>query len=401
MYRGKELREKVQEFLSENRIGAWVIWDFNRRNPASYVALGEDLWHSRPAYTIYPVNGEPVAVVSSVEVKEEYPNVGKVVAYGPGEEKRALASVLESFLSNGNRTIAMETSELPQNDVVPYQTVLKFLADSKIGVVSSDQLLVDLTRWDKGMIDLHQDAADKLCVIKDGVFEYISDRVRHSDPVTEWKAKNFILDFYSSKDMVTDMGFGPVVAVGAHSADPHYDPKEGSSAKIERGKIVLVDIWAKRPEFGAPYADITFMGYTGNDVPEEASKRFRVLRGARDAGVAFVEAQSKSGTLPKGYEVDGEVRRHLVGAGYGSEIKHRTGHDLGLTVADPHGNRVNMDNLEFKDERRLTPGSGFTIEPGLYVDGLFGLRTEINVIVRPDGTVYVSTEKQDRITPLL
>ena len=65
----------------------------------------------------------------------------------------------------------------------------------------------------------------------------------------------------------------------------------------------------------------------------------------------------------------------LTGSGYGDRIVHRTGHSLGESV---HGNGVHMDDYETHDDRRLLPGTGFTVEPGLYFES-FGVRTEINV----------------------
>ena len=74
----------------------------------------------------------------------------------------------------------------------------------------------------------------------------------------------------------------------------------------------------------------------------------------------------------------------LRDAGYGAQILHRTGHSLGETV---HGDGVNMDDYETHDDRRLLPGTGFTIEPGVYFED-FGVRTEINMIVAArDATV--------------
>ena len=81
-----------------------------------------------------------------------------------------------------------------------------------------------------------------------------------------------------------------------------------------------------------------------------------------------------------GWEVDRAAAAVIEEAGYADRILHRTGHSLGETV---HGNGVNMDDYETHDDRRLLPGTGFTIEPGVYFDD-FGVRTEINMIVQDD-----------------
>ena len=78
-----------------------------------------------------------------------------------------------------------------------------------------------------------------------------------------------------------------------------------------------------------------------------------------------------------GWEVDRATRDVIIAAGYGDQFIHRTGHSLGEEV---HGNGVHMDDYETHDDRRLLPGTGFTIEPGVYTDR-YGVRTEINMFV--------------------
>ena len=85
----------------------------------------------------------------------------------------------------------------------------------------------------------------------------------------------------------------------------------------------------------------------------------------------------------------------LRDAGYGDQILHRTGHSLGETV---HGNGVNMDDYETHDDRRLLPGTGFTIEPGVYLSD-FGVRSEINMIVG-DHDATVTGPRQHEILAL-
>jgi Xaa-Pro aminopeptidase len=112
-------------------------------------------------------------------------------------------------------------------------------------------------------------------------------------------------------------------------------------------------------------------------VPDRFAQAFAAIRDARDAAVALVQDAVRSGRDLRGWEVDRAASGVLHRAGYGRQILHRTGHSLGESV---HGNGVNMDDYETHDDRRLLPGTGFTIEPGVYFDD-FGVRTEINMIV--------------------
>jgi Xaa-Pro aminopeptidase len=93
--------------------------------------------------------------------------------------------------------------------------------------------------------------------------------------------------------------------------------------------------------------------------------------------------------------VDLAARHVLQGAGYNREILHRTGHSLG---EDVHGNGVHLDDFETHDDRRILPGTGFTVEPGLYF-GTFGVRTEINVF-RSERTAQVTGPRQMEIVRL-
>ena len=98
----------------------------------------------------------------------------------------------------------------------------------------------------------------------------------------------------------------------------------------------------------------------------------------------------------RGWEADRAARAVIARPGFGAHILHRTGHSLGEEV---HGNGAHLDDYETHDERRLMPGTGFTIEPGLYFD-TFGVRTEINVAWGPDGP-EVTGPRQMAVVPLV
>jgi Xaa-Pro aminopeptidase len=154
---------------------------------------------------------------------------------------------------------------------------------------------------------------------------------------------------------------------------------------------VLLDLWGKLPQPGAVYADITWMGFTGRYVPERYAKAFAAIAAARDAAVALVERASSAGQEVRGWQVDRAASSVIQSAGYGDGILHRTGHSLGETV---HGNGVNMDDYETHDDRRLLPGTGFTIEPGVYYRD-FGVRTEINMIVGSRGAAVTGPSQRE------
>jgi len=187
-----------------------------------------------------------------------------------------------------------------------------------------------------------------------------------------------------------------VVAVGPHAGDPHSLPTEASASVIGPDELLLLDLWGKLAQPGAVFADITWVGFTGREVPAAMAKAFDAAARARDAAVELVQAAARDGRDLRGWEVDRVARAVLVGAGYEAQVLHRTGHSLGESV---HGNGAHLDDFETHDDRRLLPGTGFTVEPGVYLAD-FGVRTEINVF-RGDREALVTGPCQGAIVPLL
>jgi Xaa-Pro aminopeptidase len=146
---------------------------------------------------------------------------------------------------------------------------------------------------------------------------------------------------------------------------------------IGENEVVLLDLWGKLDATGAVFADITWVGFTGATVPDRIMQAFAAARDGRDAAIALVKDAAAKGHALRGFEVDRACRAVIDRAGFGEYFIHRTGHSLGTEV---HGNGVHMDDFETHDERRLIPGTGFTIEPGVYTKD-FGVRTEINMFV--------------------
>jgi Xaa-Pro aminopeptidase len=96
-----------------------------------------------------------------------------------------------------------------------------------------------------------------------------------------------------------------------------------------------------------------------------------------------------AGRAIKGFEVDDAVRGHIEKKGFARYFTHRTGHSIGYLV---HGNGVNIDNLETRDQRRIVPGVCFSIEPGVYLPE-FGVRSEVDMYVG-EGAAEVTGEIQ-------
>ncbi|MDX1385897.1 MAG: M24 family metallopeptidase, partial [Thermoanaerobaculia bacterium] len=189
----------------------------------------------------------------------------------------------------------------------------------------------------------------------------------------------------------------PIVAVGPHSANPHYAPAPTGSALLEPGQVLLVDLWGRLEGADTISADITWMAYLGSTVPDEVGRVWDAVSGARDAAVAFLEATWREGREVRGLEVDDVARRYLADRGLAQFFVHRLGHSIATAV---HGNGANLDHFETQDERRLLPETGFSVEPGVYQEGRFGVRSEIDVYLGANGP-EVTTPKQTVLPALL
>jgi Xaa-Pro aminopeptidase len=188
----------------------------------------------------------------------------------------------------------------------------------------------------------------------------------------------------------------PIVAVNAHSGDPHY---ETGTTPIREGDFVLIDLWAKLDRPRAVYSDMTRVGFVGATVPEKYKAIFDIVAAARDAAIDCVRRAFAEQRPLCGWEVDDAARQVIERAGYGQFFVHRTGHSIGQEV---HGNGANMDNLETREERRVLPGSCFSVEPGIYLPNDFGVRSEVDVFVDRQGQVHVTAgELQTEVVSIL
>jgi Xaa-Pro aminopeptidase len=187
------------------------------------------------------------------------------------------------------------------------------------------------------------------------------------------------------------MGELPMVGTNEQPADPHFEPTAANAKPIRKGDTLLIDLWAKLDQPGAIFYDITWVGFVGKTPPAKYVELFNTVRDAREAAVKFIRERYAAKQKVYGWEVDDACRAVVKQAGYGEFFIHRTGHSIGEQV---HGNGVNIDNLETRDERELVPGVCFSIEPGIYLKGEMAARSEINVFITPAGKVEVAGAEQ-------
>jgi Xaa-Pro aminopeptidase len=184
--------------------------------------------------------------------------------------------------------------------------------------------------------------------------------------------------------------------VDAHTADPHYAPPESGGAVARRGSLLLLDFSARLAPAGI-YADLTRVYFLDDKVPEEIQRIASYVFQARDAAVLLLRQRAELGKLPTGAEMDAAARGVIAKAGFADRFLHRTGHSIDH---HGHGDGVNNDDFETRDGRRHLPDTCFSIEPGIYLAGRFGIRSEIDVCL-PGGAVELRGGPGQPMVPAL
>jgi len=387
---------RVQDALRAERLDGWLLYDFRGQNPIATGITGAGLQGGHLAtrrwYYFVPVSGEPRKLVHAIERASLAHLPGTTTQYATREQLEAGLRLL----LDGARRVAMEYSPrcaIPYVSRVDAGTV-ELVRQLGVEVMSSGDLVQRFFAvWNDDEIKSHQKASEKLYRIKDRAFDTIARRIRDGVATREFDIQQLMAQWFVDEGLTTDSP--PNVSAQENAGNPHYLPTAESSRVIDADELVLLDLWGKADSQGAVFADITWVGFTGQQVPERFSRAFAAVRNARDAAVDLVQTSARDGRDVRGWEVDRAASTVLRNAGYTDQILHRTGHSLGETV---HGNGVNMDDYETHDDRHLLPGTGFTIEPGVYFPD-FGVRSEINMIMYERDAV-VTGPLQDQIVAL-
>lgn len=391
--------EGVRAFMRDQRIDAWLVFDFRNNNPVTARVLAPGMHLTRRVFWLLPQSGEPTLLCHFID-EASFKKLGRpYVTYGTwGEMHAKVRELLAPY-----RRVAMEYSPggaLPTAGVVDAGTI-EFIRSCGVEVSSSADLIqLYAAAWGDRGLSSHTVAIAHCDRIVQEAFAFLGARLREAGKATEFEVQEFIRGQFKASGVVTDSG--PIVAVNANGADCHYEPDSQRYSIIKPGDWVLIDLWAKQGGEATVYGDITWTGFCGRDVPEQHMKVFRAVVGARDASVSAAQSAWKraveGGPSGEGWQLDDAARKVIIDAGYAAHIKHRTGHSLSPGTQGAHGIGMNLDNMETHDTRRIMPGTGFTVEPGIYLDGKFGIRSEVNVYVDPaKGPIVTGAVQRDPV----
>jgi Xaa-Pro dipeptidase len=290
----------------------------------------------------------------------------------------------------------------PMNNI-PYVSnvdggTIELVRSQGLEIVSSADLVSRFeATWDDEQAEDNMVTAKHLRQIVDLTFGFIKQRIVSNTALTEYDVQQFMLSEFTKRVIKTESD--PNCSVNANSANPHYEPTKEIHSPLKKGDFVLLDLWAKSDKPRSVYGDITWTGYIGETVPEEYTKIFEIVKGGRDAALRFVQDAFKAGREICGYQIDDAARNYFKDKGYDQYFVHRTGHSIGEEI---HGNGANIDNLETRDERRIIPRTSFSLEPGIYLPGKFGVRSEIDVYISKHKEVIVPGQPiQDKVVAIL
>ena len=368
--------DKIQQEIRNQNVDGWLFFDHHLRDALSYRVLGLPMTTipTRRWYYMIPAKGAPSGMEHRIERGMLGALPGERIPYSSWTEQ---VDALRK-LTAGMRRVAMQYSPMcaiPYVSMVDAGTV-ELVRSLGVEVVSSAELIQAFeARWTPEAAEMHLEAGRRVDRIRAEAFAMVKERVRNGAPLREVEVKNFFQAGYAREGLITD--HGPIVGVNANASNPHYEPTEEKSSPIKRGDWLLIDMWAKLDKPGAVYYDVTWTAFCGDSPTEKMRTVFETVRDARDAAIERVQSAVAAGEPLCGYQVDDACRAVIQSRGFGPYFTHRTGHSIGQEV---HGNGANMDNFENHDERRVSPWTCFSIEPGIYLED-FGVRSEINMLI--------------------
>ena len=380
----------LQSALDKAGLDGWLLYDFHGLNPVAVGMLELPGMTTRRFFVYIPRSGMPVAITHAIEQGPwlEWPAAWRKEKYSSW---RTLESLLAGLVKG--KRVAMEYSPgdaVPYLDRVPAGVIEMVRSAGATVVTSADLVSRFYAVWTDDQRASHERASRAVSTIGQQAIRLAGSRADSASPLTEHALQKWIMERFDSGGLEAD--HGPIVAIGPNAANPHYEPTAGSSATIKRGDILLVDLWAR--EKNGVFADQTWMGSLGAP-SERDTKVWLAVRDARDAAISLLRERLDAHKPVRGGEVDDAARAVITQRGYGEHFIHRTGHSI--DPRDLHGSGPHIDNLETREERELIPGVGFSIEPGIYLPGDVGMRSEVNGFIGTDGVLITPADYQKEL----
>ncbi|UCG86785.1 MAG: aminopeptidase P family protein [Gemmatimonadota bacterium] len=376
---------ELRDTLADIGADGWLIYDFHNLNPVAARLIQYHGMVTRRLFLWLPASGSPTCIVHNIDTNA-VSHVGAEVSYYTTWQQ--LHTLLERTFAG--KRVAMEVS--PEN-AVPYLDrvpagVAELLRRFGTTVVPSDMLVTRFAAsWSARELEAHRSAAETIAEIARNTLRTV---VGEAGAVSEYRVQQRVIEAMSRRGLQIEDP--PIVGFGPNSANPHYDASESDSRVLQPDEVILLDLFGWQTDRG--WADQTWMAFSGGAPPQEVVRVWEATRDARDAAVQRLQDAGRAGEVVTGAMLDDAARDLLRERGYADWFAHRTGHSID---GDLHGSGPHLDNFETNDIRALVPGVVFSIEPGVYLTGRFGVRSEINVVLLEDGPEVTPIEPQTEL----
>lgn len=385
---------RLQAALKDAHVDGWLLFDFHGVNPIASGMLALEGMVTRRIFAYIPREGVPHALTHAIEQGpwHRWPAAWERETYSSW---RSLESGVKRLVKG--KKVAMEYSPgggMPYLDRIPAGTLEMVRAAGAEVVPSGELVSAFFAALNADHVASHERAARIVARIAQEAMQRAGSAVRSGTPTTEYELQQWIIAEFVAAGLERP-DHGPDVAVGANAANPHYEPSAARPVPIRSGDTLLIDLWTREP--GGIFADQTWMATVGAPTGR-AQEVWNAIRDARDAAIALLRERVEGGHAVRGGELDDAARDVIVARGLGEYFTHRTGHSI-----DPralHGSGPHLDNLESREQRELIPGVAFSIEPGVYLPGELGMRTEVNAVVQEGRVLITPSDYQRELTVL-
>ncbi len=385
--------QQARAAVRRSGCAGWLFYNVYHRDQIAdaVFGIGPETTNTRPWLALIRADGKVLKLVHDIEAGALDHVDGTTYRYA---SRARFVEQLARLAERGSVLAAQCSPTVPRLATLDHGTA-RLLEQAGFTLRPPEELV----QWTLGglsgaQLAGHDRAAQALHRIVADSWQRLAAAFVAGRPVREGEVRDWMTAAFAERGMVTD--HAPIVAFGAHSADPHYSPADAGAA-LAAGQVVQFDLWCKEPAAGSVYADISWIGVAARRPTARQQHVFEAVRAARERAVTFLAGAAAADRTVSGSDVDRACRQELADRGLLSAVRHRTGHSIDT---DLHGSGVNLDSFEFPDERPITEGSCFSVEPGVYFPEEFGMRTEIDVTMRCGRPVASGCPAQDALLRL-
>ena len=356
---------KLTQFAAEAKLGCIAL--VPGPNMIYYTGLHFHL-SERPTLALLPVDGRPTLIVPAFEASkaDNSPIDWQIFTYRDGQDPLEAFRAASAALKLDTATIGVEALKMRVLELrLLEQAAAQVKIENAENVIAASRTVKDadeIAAMRRAIAITEQALGDVLDVVRVGM--------------TERQVANELLVALLRRGAEA-IAFEPLIQAGPHAALPHLTAGDGV---IQTGEGLLMDFGITVDGYNS---DITRTFAVGA-VSDEFKRIYGVVKQANAAG----RAAARPGAT--GQDIDRAARQVIVEAGYGQYFTHRTGHGLGLEGHEPpymvEGNAV-----------PLVPGNTFTVEPGIYIPGVGGVRIEDDVLITADGAESLTTYNRELV----